>query len=257
VTVRVWAEGLSKRFYLLKARRTVVDTIRTLARGEPLAREHWVLRDVSFQIDRGDKVALIGRNGAGKSTLLRILSGIYSKTSGDLLVTSRPSPLLSSTAGLRNDLTVLDNLYLLGAVHRVPRRTLRDLERSILERTELVHLIDSPLKELSVGQVQRLALTVYAATPGDFLILDEVIGHVDHGFRRELYRFFAALAESPKTLIMTSHDATVLRQFCQKAIWLDAGRVRRSGPVHAVLDEYEDSFRDTASEPAGLVATRA
>jgi ABC-type polysaccharide/polyol phosphate transport system ATPase subunit len=257
VTVRVRAEGLSKRFYLLKKRRTVVETIGLLVRGEPLAREHWVLRDVSFQIDRGDKVALIGRNGAGKSTLLRILSGIYSATTGTLLVTGSPSPLLSSSAGLRHDLTVLENLYLFGAVHRVPRRTLRELEQSILERTELAHLAHSSLKELSVGQVQRLALTVYSATPSEFLILDEVIGHVDHGFRQEFYRFFAALAESPKTLIMTSHDAPVLRRFCQKALWLDGGTVRRFGPVHDVLDEYEDSFRANPSKPAYPIAVHA
>jgi ABC-type polysaccharide/polyol phosphate transport system ATPase subunit len=215
-----------------------------------LARERWVLRDVSFQIERGDKVALIGRNGSGKSTLLRLIAGIYDKTGGELRVTGNPRPLLNCSAGLRGELTVVDNIYLFGAVHGLSRRALRALEQSILDRTELGHLADSPLKDLSVGQVQRLALTVFSLAPSDFLMFDEVIGHVDHGFRLGFDRFFASLADSDKTLVMTSHDATLLRRFCRKALWLDAGTVRRFGPIHDVVDEYEDSFREPAPKPA-------
>ena len=251
MSVTVRAEGLAKRFYLIKSKKTALAVLKSLARGEPLTREHWVLRDVSFQVERGDKVALIGRNGSGKSTLLRIIAGIYSKTSGTLLVEGNPRPLLSSTAGLKSELSVVDNIYLFGAIHQVSRRALRALEQSILERTELAHLRHSPLKELSVGQVQRLALTVFMATPSDFLMFDEVIGHVDHGFRQAFYRYFEALADSSRTMIMTSHDAALLKRFCDKAIWLDGGTVRRFGPVDEVMEEYETSFREvTPRRPA-------
>jgi ABC-2 type transport system ATP-binding protein len=254
LSVCVRAEHLSKRFHLLKSRRTAFGTIRALARGESLRREHWVLKDVTFDIDRGDKVALVGRNGSGKTTLLRIVSGIYRTTSGRLYIAESPRPLFSCIAGLRYEFSVVDNIYLFGALHGIARSRLEPMERSLLERIELSHLAYGPLKDVSVGQAQRLALAVFAETQSDFLILDEVAantGNVDHGFRLELEKYFGAIARSEKTLLMTSHDASLLRRHCQKAIWLEAGELRRFGPVDDVVDEYEESFKCMTS-PVGV-----
>ena len=245
MSAQVRAERLSKRFSVLRSRQTLLGTLRAAIRREPIRREHWVLRDVSFEIQPGDKVALLGRNGSGKTTLLRILAGIYEQTSGELLVTGRPRPFFNCTAGLRSEFSVVDNIYLYGALHGLSRRTLRVQESEILERTQLTHLAHSPLRELSAGQAQRLALTIFCETTSDFLILDEVaanIGNLDHGFRLELEGHFARLAQSAATLMMTSHDASHLRRFCRTALWLEQGEVREFGPVDRVLDEYEGTF---------------
>jgi ABC-2 type transport system ATP-binding protein len=243
VSIHVRTDQLSKCFYRLTSRKTALGVIKALARRESLRREHWVLRNVTLQIERGENVAVVGRNGSGKTTLLRILAGIYQKTSGGLFVAGRPRALFSCSAGLTNDLSVVDNIYLFGALHGMSRKMLQPLERRILERTELSHLAHNDLKDLSLGQAQRLALAVFAETPSDFLILDEVIRNVDLGFKLEFESYLAALADSEKTLIMTSHDASVLRRLCQRALWLEAGRLRRFGPVDEVIDEYEDSFQ--------------
>src|SRR5207248_11231471 len=142
--------------------------------GKSLRREHWVLKDVTFEINSGEKVALVGRNGSGKTTLLRILVRIYRKSSGTLLVTGDPRPLFALPAGMWHELSVVDNIYLFGALHGISRSILAPLERSLLERTELVHLAHNPLRDLSDGQVQRLALAVFSESSSEFLILDEV-----------------------------------------------------------------------------------
>jgi ABC-type polysaccharide/polyol phosphate transport system ATPase subunit len=239
----VSAQQVSKRFYLVKSRKTVLATLGALWQRESLRREHWVLRSISFEISRGEKVALIGRNGSGKTTLLRILAGIYSKTSGQLQVWGRPTPLLSCSAGMMSELSVVDNLYLFGVLHGISRRSLQEREPAILEQAELGHLAHSPLKNLSTGQAKRLALTVFAQTPSDFLLFDEVTANVDRGFKLGFEQYLAELAQSEKTVILTSHDASLLRRHCGRALWLDGGQLRRSGPADEVIDEYEASFQ--------------
>ena len=251
------AQRLSKRFFVLKSRKTALRAVRAVLTRQSLKREHWVLRDLTFEIGVGDRLALIGRNGSGKTTLLRILAGIYQKTSGELVVRGSPRALFSCTVGFRPELAVLDNLYLFGALHGVGRAILEPRERAILERTGLEQQAYSPLKELSTGQAQRLALAVFSQTTSDFLIFDEVIANVDHGFRLEFDGFFAALARSGRTLIMTSHDATVLRRHCRQAIWLHEGQLRRFGPVDEVIDEYEQSFGSGPVASTGPVLVRS
>jgi homopolymeric O-antigen transport system ATP-binding protein len=236
------AEHLGKRFHVLRSERTVLRALRALARGDSLRRELWVLADVSFEIARGAKLALVGRNGSGKTTLLRLLSEIYAPTRGRLEVADRPRSLFSCSVGFATELSVSDNVTLFGAVHGVRRARLLERRHDILERAGLETLAHVPLKDLSTGQVQRLALTVFAETDAEFVILDEVIGNVDTGFLREADRFFRALARSRKTVIMTSHDASFLGEYCDQALWIDGGRVRAHGTFREVMADYERSF---------------
>lgn len=250
----VRAERLSKRFMVLQSRRTTLRAVTALARGQALKREHWVLRDVSFEIERGEKLALLGRNGSGKTTLLRLIAGIYAPTSGRLTVADEPRALFNCEVGFHAELHVVDNLYLFGAIHGIRRRHLAPRERLVLEQAGLEHLAYALMKDLSPGQLQRLALATFAQTDSDFLILDEVLGNVDHSFAREADAYFAGLAQSEKTLIMTSHDVAFLARYCRRALWLEGGAVRMHGPFDEVAREYERHTELPAEDPDGLVA---
>jgi ABC-type polysaccharide/polyol phosphate transport system ATPase subunit len=244
------AEGLSKRFFVVSSRRTALRTLRALIRGESLRRELWVLRNLTFEVQRGEKLAIVGSNGSGKTTLLRVLTGIYQMTSGRLTTRHSPSALFDCTIGFNPELAVWENVFLFGAVHGMSRKSLVPKLDEILRVAEVDQLRFVPLKDLSVGQVQRLAITIFFQTPNDFLIFDEVLGNVDLGFRRQSETLFQCLRSPLKTVIMTSHDATFLRKHCQRALWLDGGRLRMAGPLEEVLGEYERSYGRNGETPA-------
>lgn len=240
----VRAQNLGKCFLVLRSRRTSLRAVRALLAGQSLRRELWVLRDLSFEIPRGAKLALLGRNGCGKTTLLRLLAGILEPTHGRVEVAARPRPLFRAEVGFISDLSVTENVFLFGAVHGIPRATLARRLPALLEATGLGLLRHVPLKDLSTGQIQRLALAVFAESEADLVILDEVIGNVDQGFFRAADDYFRRLCKSPRTVVMTSHDTAFLRAYCSSALWLEDGRVRLHGDFETVLHEYERSFND-------------
>jgi ABC-type polysaccharide/polyol phosphate transport system ATPase subunit len=246
-TAAVRCERLGKRFLVLRSQRTALRALRAFIGGEPLRREMWVLRDLSFEIARGEKLALLGRNGSGKTTLLRLVAGILEPTCGRITVRGNPRPLFSAEVGFMSELSVVENVFLFGAVHGMDRRALGPRLPEILKTTGLEALAHVPMKDLSTGQVQRLALAVFAESDSDLVILDEVIGNVDHGFLRAADRYFSALAASTRTLIMTSHDTSFLRAYCSSALWIEDGAVRLHGPFESVVREYEASFDEDAA----------
>jgi ABC-2 type transport system ATP-binding protein len=236
------AHGLGKRFRVLRRERTVLRALQALRDPSSLRRELVALDDVSFEVAPGETVALVGRNGSGKTTLLRILAGIYEKSSGELWMAAEPRPLFSSSIGLAGDLPVESNVFLFGAMHGMDRAFLQGRVDRILDLAGLQELRFALLKELSTGQRQRLALSVFFETPSPLLVIDEALTNVDQGFLNACERWFEALARSDRTLVMTGHDARWLRRHCRRALWLDGGRLRMHGPVDEVIDAYERSF---------------
>ncbi|HEY8515914.1 MAG TPA: ATP-binding cassette domain-containing protein [Candidatus Binatia bacterium] len=251
ICVRV--EHVGKRFLVPRTQRTALRALRALLRGEGLRDELWVLRDVSFEIAAGTCTALIGRNGSGKTTLLRMLSGIIEPSTGTLDVRFRPRPLFSTSVGFVSELSVADNVYFFGAIHGMTRAELAPRHAEIVRRAGIEHLTHAPLKDLSLGQVQRLALSVFSETPDRFLIFDEVLGNVDRAWARRADRYFRDLIDSGRTVVMTSHDPELLRAYCARAIWIDAGRVRADGPFEEVMREYE---RECDAEESLGIASR-
>ena len=237
-------EHVAKRFMIPLTQRTTLRVVKALIRREAMRRELWALEDVSFEIAPGERLALLGRNGSGKTTLLRLLSGILAPTSGTIALASPPRALFSTVIGFSTELTVADNVYLFGAIHGLTRRRLEPRHDEIVARAGVTHLMHTPLKDLSMGQVQRLALSIFAETTERFLIFDEVLGNVDRGFARTADTYFRAIAQSGRTLVMTSHDPAFLAAYCERAIWIDAGRVRLDGPFDGVMRAYEQSFED-------------
>ena len=230
---------VSKSFSVVKIRQTVMRTLKALLGGERLIREHWVLRDITFDIRSGEKWAVIGQNGAGKTTLLRLLAGIFEPTSGTVITRGRVSALFSIWACLNAELSLIDNIYFFGALHGMDRRTFQGKIDGILELSGLYPFRFTPLKAMSVGQQQRLALSVFFSSCGDINIFDEAMANIDPGFVQKCELFFDELARSDKTVIMTSHDHSFLRRFCRQAFWLQDGRIRMRGDVNDVIEAYE------------------
>ncbi len=241
--IYVKTENLSKRFLVLRNRETTFRTLKALIKNEPLREELWVLKNISFEIKKGEKIALIGKNGSGKTTLLRILTDIYSKTSGYLKISATPSALFRFWIGLNMNLSVIDNIYLFGAVHGIKKGFLKSNLNKILETAELGYLRFSLLKELSDGQMQRVAMSVFFQVENDFLIFDESLEFVDKSFAQKCEIYFKKLFYSDKTLVITSHDTSFLRKYCNRAIWLDKGLIRMSGGIDEVIKEYEQFLR--------------
>lgn len=235
-------DRLAKCFAVRTARPSLLGTLQSAARGRSLAQPKWVLRDVSFEIRRGEKVAVVGRNGCGKTTLLRILCGISDASSGELRVRGAVCALFDAAVGVLGDLPLVDNIFLFGAMHGISRAELAGEVDAILAQADLAPLRYAPYRDLSLGQRQRFALAVFARSAGDIVIFDEAMANVDAGFLQTTLRWFDALAATDRTVIVTSHSAALLRRTCSRAIWLDGGRVRLDGPIDAVLDAYEQAL---------------
>lgn len=235
----IQADHIAKRYRVLKRQRSTLRALKALWGPEKLTMELWALRDASFTIQRGEKVAVIGRNGSGKTTLLRLLAGIIEPSAGSLEVATEPLALFKFWIGQNADLPVIDNIYLFGAVCGMKRRQLRALVPGILAAADIAHLGYAPLVDLSLGQRQRLALSIVFQAPADFLVFDETFVHVDQAFFRECSAFFVHLAESPRTMVIASHDHNFLKKHCQRALWLDKGQIRSDGPAAEVIAAYE------------------
>jgi ABC-type polysaccharide/polyol phosphate transport system ATPase subunit len=240
----ITAKSLSKRFYVLKKERTFLRALKAVAQRNHIQKELWVLKDINFTIKKGEKIALIGRNGCGKTTLLRILTGTYDKTGGYFETRATPLSLYRYMVGASGDLSVTDNIFLFGALYGLDRRFLNPRLGHILENAELSHLAFSPLKELSSGERERLSLSIFSHVQSDFLIFDEGLAFIDRKFSEKCRSYFHDLLASEKTVIITGHDRSFLKELCTRALWLDDGRIRMSGGVNEVFDEYERSCRN-------------
>jgi ABC-type polysaccharide/polyol phosphate transport system ATPase subunit len=233
------AADLGKRYRVLRRQRSTLRALQAWRRHEKLTGELWALRGLSFRIAPGEKVALIGRNGSGKTTLLRVLAGIIEPDAGDLRMAAAPLALFKFWIGQNADLPVIDNIHLFGAVCGLKRADIRPRLPEILETAGIRDMAFAPLHDLSLGQRQRLALSIVFQARSEFLIFDETFVHVDQWFFRECRSFFEALAASPRTMIITSHDRDFLLAHCRRALWLDQGRLRLDGPAKDVLEAYD------------------
>ncbi len=236
-------ENLAKRFSVIVERESSLGLARRLFSQRACRRDAWVLKDVSFELNKGEKLAIIGRNGSGKTTLLRIICGIYAQTSGTVKVKCEPTVLFRFWTGMNGELTVADNIYLFGAIHGMDRRFLSQRIEPILQNTDLAQLRHTKLKFLSAGQMQWLAVSVFFQCPGDFLIFDESLMFLDKCYIQKCLGLFEQLRDSrEKTAIVISHDSDLLKKYCTRAIWLDNGSLRMEGDVAKVIEEYEKSL---------------
>jgi lipopolysaccharide transport system ATP-binding protein len=200
--------------------------------------EYWVLNEVSFEIEQGEMVGIVGPNGAGKSTILKLISRIIEPTSGHLEVNGRLGALLELGAGFHPDLTGRENVYLNGAFLGLAKADMDRIFDSVVDFSEMEQFIDIPVKHYSSGMYMRLGFSIAIHLQPELLLVDEVLAVGDRSFQLRCLDRIQKLKQQGVTIILVSHDLTQVRKLCDRAIWIDEGRVRAEGPVEPVLSEY-------------------
>jgi ABC-type polysaccharide/polyol phosphate transport system ATPase subunit len=220
---------------------TIFDTLLNLF-GRRTSREWFrALDSVSFSIAPGESVALIGANGAGKSTALKLLAGIYLPTSGRVSAGGRIASLLDLGVGFHPELTGAENVYLNGALLGLTRSQMKDLLPEITRFSELERFMDTPVKYYSAGMFMRLGFGLATSVEPELLLIDEVLAVGDSSFQEKCYERIFGFRGSGRTIVFVSHDSEAVSRLCERAIWLDAGRIVMDGPVQDVLAEYLSS----------------
>jgi homopolymeric O-antigen transport system ATP-binding protein len=240
-------EGLGKRYLLGErvayrtAREAISNALLRRERAHDGKPEVWALRDVSFKVEQGEALGLIGRNGAGKTTLLKIISRITEPTTGVGRIWGRVGSLLEVGTGFHHELTGRENVYLNGAVLGMSRREIKARFDEIVEFSGVERFLDTPLKRYSTGMELRLAFAVAAHLEPDIVVVDEVLAVGDAEFQRKCLGKMSDLKSEGRTLVFVSHDLGAVASLCRRAVWLDSGVVKEDGPSHGVLDDYLSS----------------
>ncbi len=226
-----------------------------VARGRSRPTEVVALRDVSFGVEPGSAVGLVGRNGSGKTTLLRLISGIIKPTSGRVEVGGRVGSLLELGAGFHPDLTGRENVFLNGSIHGLKRAYVREQLDEIVAFAGLGERIDHPVRTYSTGMYMRLGFAIAAHIDADLLLLDEVFAVGDEQFQRKCFGKIFEFKQRGGTIVFVSHDASAVERLCDRAILLREGRVEFDGPTHEAIVRYRQLLagdRDPAERGAGL-----
>ena len=203
-------------------------------------KEILALSDINFQVNKGDRIALLGNNGSGKTTLLRIIAGLHEKTKGYLKVNGKINAFLQVGAGMEGNLTALENIFLIGAVMNLDRKIIKKNLDEIIDFAELRDFLHCPLRDFSTGMVQRLlfSLTRYGYIDADILLMDEIFLGGDIGFREKCYKVLENYMATSNTVIIATHGIEAIKRFCNKALLLDKGRQIAFGPTKEVIDFY-------------------
>lgn len=204
-------------------------------------KEFNALTNVSFEIQKGERIGIIGNNGAGKSTLLKLISKVIKPTSGTVKTSGTIAPLLELGAGFDQDLTGRKNIYLNGAILGKSKQFLDEHLEEIIDFSELGEFIDVPLKNYSSGMKARLGFAVASHIDADIIILDEVLGVGDKNFKAKSSEKIQDLIFSGKTVILVSHSLGEIEKLTTKVIWLEKGKVRKVGDTKEILEEYKNS----------------
>ncbi|WP_349863037.1 ABC transporter ATP-binding protein [Leifsonia sp. WHRI 6310E] len=204
--------------------------------------DFWPLRDVSFQVESGEAIGVVGRNGQGKSTLLKLVAGVLLPDEGSVRVHEGVAPLIEITGGFVDDLTVRDNVYLTAGLHGMTRAQIDARFGEIIDFAEIGDFVDTPYKHLSSGMKVRIAFSVISQLEEPVLLVDEVLAVGDRGFREKCYRRIDELLAGGRTLFFVSHNEKDLRRFCARGLYLDKGRLVLDGPISDVLDLYNQDY---------------
>ncbi len=215
---------------------------------EVSTREFWALKDVSFTVQPGEVVGIIGRNGAGKSTLLKILSRITEPTTGRAVLRGRVASLLEVGTGFHPDLSGRDNIYLNGAILGMSRAEIRSKFDEIVAFAEVEQFIDTPVKRYSSGMYVRLAFAVAAHLEPEILIIDEVLAVGDASFQKKCLGKMRNVSADGRTVLFVSHNMAAVRTLCPRALLLERGGIARLGDVNSVVTSYLQEGRGSASE---------
>jgi len=213
----------------------------------------WALKDVSFEVEKGEVVGIIGRNGAGKSTLLKILSRVTAPTTGEVKTKGRIASLLEVGTGFHPELTGRENIYLNGAILGMTRTEIKKKFEEIVAFAEIEKFLDTPVKRYSSGMYVRLAFAVAAHLEPEILIVDEVLAVGDIDFQKKCLGKMESVAKEGRTVLFVSHAMHSIRDLCKTAILLDYGRIIKSGEANEVVNVYENHNINMANQSSSVI----
>lgn len=236
--------GLGKRYEVYaqprdRLRQMLLAPLRRLLNltAHSYFREFWALKDVSFQVQRGETVAIVGQNGSGKSTLLQLVCGTLSPTFGEVRIGGRIAALLELGAGFNTEFSGRENVFLSGLLYGISQQELARRYDSIVEFAEIGEFIDQPVKTYSSGMYVRLAFAIAAHVDADVLVVDEALSVGDVRFTQKCMRFLREFQKTG-TLLFVSHDTSAVVSLCSRAVWLDRGTLRMDGPAKETVESY-------------------
>jgi ABC-2 type transport system ATP-binding protein len=232
--------NVSKRFHI-KEGRTLREFAQAVLTRRPWGDEFSALEDVSFAVGRGESFGVIGRNGSGKSTALKLIAGVTPPSAGEVYVRGRVSPLIELGAGFHPDLTGRENVHLNGSILGMSDREIKGQFDAIVDFAELAEFIDTPVKRYSSGMYVRLGFAVAVHSNPEVLLIDEVLSVGDAFFQEKCLAKMHEFQAAGTTIVLVSHSPALITSFCQRALWLDHGRVQGEGPAAEVVERYLES----------------
>lgn len=220
---------------------SIKEYIVQMLRGKIKYEEFWALKNVSFEVERGEVVGIIGHNGAGKSTLLKVISGILKPTGGSLEVHGNVVPMLELGSGFDHDLTGRENIFLNGSILGYSEKYLKEKYEQIVEFSELGKFIDVPIRNYSSGMLMRLAFSIATVVQPEILIVDEILAVGDAAFQEKSKTRMLELMGGGTTVLFVSHSLEQIREMCDRVIWLEHGQIKAIGATKEICDAYEAS----------------
>ena len=235
-------EHVSMRFSLVSEKVTSFkEYVIKTAKKQLSYGEFWALKDVSFSINKGDALGLIGLNGSGKSTMLKVIAGVLKPTKGSVQIGGSVAPLIELGAGFDYDLTAEENVYLNGALLGYSRQEMQKHYEDIVEFSELKDFMNVPVKNFSSGMISRLAFSIATIGIPDILIVDEVLSVGDFRFQEKCKNRIKHMLDQGTTLLFVSHSIEQVESICNKVVWLDKGTVKMFGDSKNIAEIYSAS----------------
>lgn len=232
-------DHVTMKFNLMEEK---VDTLKEFAvklvKGKLFYNEYIALNDISLNVDKGDILGLVGFNGAGKSTLLKIIAGVLKPSVGKLTVNGSIAPLIEVGAGFDPELTAKENIFLNGAILGHSHEFLEEHFDSIIDFAELRDFVNVPVKNFSSGMYARLGFAIATEVQPDILIVDEVLSVGDYKFQKKCEERINGMIDNDTTVILVSHDINMIRNLCNKAVWLDHGTILDYGKAEEICNKY-------------------
>jgi homopolymeric O-antigen transport system ATP-binding protein len=256
-------EGLSKRYRIGEQREDLLQErlirwlrhpFRNNGSGKP--ETIWALKDVTFKVEPGEVLGLIGRNGAGKSTLLKVLSKITYPTSGRLNINGRVAALLEVGTGFHGDLTGRENVFLNGSILGMPKKMIEAKLDAIVAFAGVEKFLDTPVKHYSSGMFLRLGFAVAAHLEQDILLVDEVLAVGDAAFQKKCLSAMDEMRSGGRTVLFVSHNMAAVENLCSRALWIDNGQIRMDGKAKDVIEAYMASNADASCLAMDLIAVQ-
>ena len=231
-------KNVTKKFFLQEDK-TFKEFLPNLLLGKSWAKEIIALDDISFEINIGETVGIIGKNGAGKSTLLKLMAGVTAASKGEVVVQGKVAPLIEVGAGFHHELTGLENIFLNGAILGMHKKEIEAVVDSIIDFSELKDFIHVPVKKYSLGMYMRLGFAVAIHINAPILLIDEVLAVGDAAFQKKCLNYLRKIKkDKTKTIIFVSHNEEAVRSFCERTILLDHGKIIKDGDPKVVFKIY-------------------